>query len=50
MAIKRPFWNCFLPKVNQVIAEHICQIKKGSDGNFFLKSANELFFGSGHSN
>ena len=25
------------------IAEHICQIKKGSDGNFFLKRTNELF-------
>ena len=37
MATKRPFWNCLLPKVNQVIAdiaEQICQIKKGSDGNF----------------
>ena len=26
------------------IAVHICQIKKGSDGNFFLKRANELLF------
>ena len=32
------------------VAEHICQIKKGSDVNFFLKRANELFFVSDHSN
>ena len=32
------------------IVEHICQIKKRSDGNFFLKRANKLFFVSGHSN
>ena len=32
------------------IAEHICQIKRKSDGKFFLKRANELFFVSGHSN
>ena len=32
------------------IAQPICQIEKGSDGNFFLKRANELFFVSGHSN
>ena len=32
------------------IAEHICQIKRRSDGNFFPKRANELFFVSGHSN
>ena len=31
------------------IAEHICQIKR-SDGNFFLKCANEHFFVSGQSN
>ena len=26
------------------LAEHICQIKKRPDGNFFLKRANEHFF------
>ena len=31
------------------IAEHICQIKRRSEGNFFLKRANEFFFISGHS-
>ena len=39
-----------LPKTLAAIAEHICQIKKGSDGNFFLKRADELFFVNGHSN
>ena len=32
------------------IAEHICQIERRCDGNFFLKHANEHFFVSGHSN
>ena len=32
------------------IAEHICQIKRRSDGNCFLKRANKHFFVSGHSN
>ena len=31
------------------IAEHICQIKRKSDGNFFLKRANGHFLVSGHS-
>ena len=37
-------------KGGDFLAEHICQIKKRSDGNFFLKRANEHFFVSGHSN
>ena len=32
------------------LAEHICQIKRRSGGNFFLKRANEHFFISGRSN
>ena len=32
------------------IAEHICQIKRISENNFFLKCANEHFLVSGHSN
>ena len=31
------------------IAEHICQMKRKSDGNVFLKRANEHFFVSDHS-
>ena len=32
------------------IAEHICQIKRRSDGNCFLKGASEHLFVSEHSN
>ena len=44
---KQSLSNSFLPKVNQSladIAEHICQIKRRSDGNLFLKRAKEHFF------
>ena len=32
------------------IAVHICQIRRRSAGNFFLKHANKYFFASGPSN
>ena len=32
------------------IAEHICHIKRRSDGNFFPKCANKHFFVSSHIN
>ena len=32
------------------VEEHIWQIKRRSNGNYFLKRANEHFFVSGHSN
>ena len=53
MAAKRPFLNFWSQKgIRSLadIAEHICQIKRGSDGNCLLKRANEHFFVSGHSN
>ena len=45
--------QCLIPKVIRSladIAEHICLIKRRSDGNFFLKRTNKHFFVSGHSN
>ena len=39
-----------LSKHYKIQNEHISQIKRRSDGNFFLKCANEHFFVSGHSN
>ena len=36
-------WSQKLIRPLTDIAEHICQIKKRSDGNFFLKCANENF-------
>ena len=53
MAAKRPFFNiCLQKRIRSLadIAEHICQIKRRSDGNCFLKRANKQFFVSGHSN
>ena len=43
---------CFQKVISSLtdIAEHICQIKRKSDGNFFLKHANEFFFVIGLSN
>ena len=52
MAALRPFWRCFLTKLIRSladIAEHTYQIQRRSDGNFFLKRANEHFFVSGRS-
>ena len=52
MAAKRPFLIfCSQKGIRSLadIAEHICQIKRRSDGNCFLKRANEHFFVSGHS-
>ena len=53
MAAKRPFFYfCSQKRIRSLadIAEHIGQIKRGSDVNCFLKRANEHFFVSGHSN
>ena len=52
-AAKQPFLNfCSQKGIRSLadIAEHICQIKRRSDGNCFLKRVNEHFFVSGHSN
>ena len=52
MAAKQPFFNfCSQKGIRSLadIAEHICQIKKRSDGNCFLKRASEHFFVSGRS-
>ena len=46
-------FKLFAPKLTRSladIAEHICQMKRRSDGNFFLKHANKHFFVSGHGN
>ena len=53
MAAKRPFeivWSQKVIRSLADIAEHIGQIKRRSDDNFFLKCANEHFIVSGHSN
>ena len=53
MATKRAFWNCLLPKVTQVIgwpSWAYAEIKKISDGQIFLKRANEHLFVSGQIN
>ena len=53
MAAKRPFFHfCSQKGIRSLadIAENICQIKRISDVNCFLKRANEHFFVSGHSN
>ena len=51
---QKMIWNRLLPKgyIRSLadIAEHICQIKRRCDGNFFLKPANEHFFVSGRIN
>ena len=53
MAAKRPFFYvCSQKGIRTLadIAEHFSQIKRRSDGNCFLKRANEHFFVSGHNN